>query len=288
MLISKVKLYSNELAKTKDFYVTLLGFNLLDETEDSFVIEAGKSELEFQQSNLNDHPSYHFAFDIPSNQFKAAKEWAKAKVVLNREDGDDEVYFENLDAYSLYFEDPSKNIVELIARKSSPTVEGYFSSQSILKISEMSITTNDVLSVGQQLMEFGIPVKDDLPLKEQFNFMGRESSFLILVSENRRWFFSDRDSEIHPSVIELDKRKVIEVDRQGKVKLLGGDSKSKYMSIFFLTLLASISSFFLMAFVFDGGVYVETAIYIFGAIIVILLSYLISLMYYAIDLIKSK
>ena len=79
------------LAKTKDFYITLLGFNLLHETEDSFVIQAGESELEFQQSHVNDRPFYHFAFDIPSNQFKDAKKWVEAKVVLNREDGEDEV-----------------------------------------------------------------------------------------------------------------------------------------------------------------------------------------------------
>lgn len=219
MLISKVKLYSNALAKTKDFYVTLLGFNLLHETEDSFVIQAGESELAFQQSHLNDRPFYHFAFDIPSNQFKDAKKWAEAKVVLNREDGEDEVHFENLGAHSLYFEDPSKNIVEFISRQSSPTVEGTFSAKSILNISEMGIPTNDVLSVGKQLLEFGIPVKDNQPLEEQFNFMGYDDSFVILVCENRTWFFSNQDSVIHPSVIEIDKSKVIEVDKRGKVAL---------------------------------------------------------------------
>lgn len=222
MLISKVKLYSNELAKTKDFYVTLLGFNLLRQAEDSFVIQAGESELAFQQSDVNDHPFYHFAFDIPSNQFKNAKKWAEAKVVLNKEDGEDEVHFQNLGAHALYFEDPSQNIVELISRQSSPSSEGDFSSNSILNISEMGIVTNDVLSVGNQLMEFGIPVKDNQPLEEQFNFMGYDDSFVILVRKNRTWFFSNQDSVIYPSVIEIDKCKVIEVDRQGRMELRSG------------------------------------------------------------------
>ncbi len=225
MLISKVKLYSNELVKTKEFYVTLLGFKLLHETEDSFVIQTGESELEFQQSHVNDYPFYHFAFEIPSNQFRGAKKWAEAKVELNREDGEDEVYFEHLDAHSLYFEDPSKNIVEFISRQSSPIVEGDFSAESILTINEMGIPTNDVLSLGNQLIEFGIPVKDNQPLKDQFNFMGYDDSYLILVCENRTWFFSDQDSEIHPSVIEIDKRKVIEVDRQGRIELRVGPIK---------------------------------------------------------------
>ncbi|MGE8081416.1 hypothetical protein [Peribacillus loiseleuriae] len=63
---------------------------------------------------------------------------------------------------------------------------------------------------------------------------------------------------------------------------------AKYISVFFLSLMVSVMFFFLFASVFDGGDYAETVIYIFGTIIVILLSFLISLMYYLIDLIKRK
>lgn len=63
---------------------------------------------------------------------------------------------------------------------------------------------------------------------------------------------------------------------------------SKYVSIFFLVLLACVFSFFSLVFVFDGGDYAETAIYVFGTMIVILLSFLISLMYYLINFVKSK
>lgn len=62
---------------------------------------------------------------------------------------------------------------------------------------------------------------------------------------------------------------------------------SKYISIFFLILIISVFSFFLLVIVFDGGDYAETAIYAFGSIIVILLSFLISLVYYLVNLIKS-
>ena len=63
---------------------------------------------------------------------------------------------------------------------------------------------------------------------------------------------------------------------------------SKYISIFFLTLMASVILFFLFAGVFDGGDNTEAAVYTFGTIIVILLSFLISLMYYLINLLKRK
>ncbi|WP_427138833.1 hypothetical protein [Psychrobacillus psychrodurans] len=53
---------------------------------------------------------------------------------------------------------------------------------------------------------------------------------------------------------------------------------SKYISIFFLTLLVSVICFFIFSNVFDGGDYAETAIYTFSAIIIILLSFSVSLM----------
>ncbi|WNF38383.1 hypothetical protein RJD24_08165 [Bacillaceae bacterium IKA-2] len=63
---------------------------------------------------------------------------------------------------------------------------------------------------------------------------------------------------------------------------------AKFISIFFLTLMASVVLFFIFANVFDGGDDIEMAIYTFGAITVILISFLISLMYYLIYLIKRK
>ncbi|ALC85418.1 hypothetical protein AM499_06000 [Bacillus sp. FJAT-22090] len=62
---------------------------------------------------------------------------------------------------------------------------------------------------------------------------------------------------------------------------------SKYISIFFLTIMVSIIFFFLFVGVFDGGDYAETAIYTFGTIIILLLSFLISLMYYLINLLNN-
>ncbi|MEK5147373.1 hypothetical protein MKX53_10080 [Psychrobacillus sp. FSL K6-4615] len=63
---------------------------------------------------------------------------------------------------------------------------------------------------------------------------------------------------------------------------------SKYISIFCLALVASVILFSLFAGVFDGGDYAETAIYTIGTIIIVLLSFLISLMYYLINLLQRK
>lgn len=63
----------------------------------------------------------------------------------------------------------------------------------------------------------------------------------------------------------------------------------KYISIFFLTIMASSLLFYAFAFIFmGGGDPAEEVIYTFGALIVILLSLLISQMFYLINLVKRK
>ena len=203
----------------KDFYIERLGFELLDYRGRGFKIKVGDSELEFQEDPYNRKPFYHFAFNIPSNQFKEAKDWAKSKVTLNTEDSADEVYFKYSDAHSFYFLDPSENIVEFISRQSiSPKSNNSYSPTTILDISEVNITSKDVLSDGNKLIDFGIPVRDENPLNENFNFMGNNGAFLLLGKEKRKWFFSNKEAAIHPLSIEIDKRKIITLDGLGDIK----------------------------------------------------------------------
>jgi len=220
MLISRVTLYSNALEEMKDFYLNKLDFQLLHSSEMSFSIQVGESELEFRKNNLNSKPLYHFAFNIPSNQFSEAKEWAKKMVVLNVEDGEDEVYFSRSNAHSFYFMDPAGNIVEFISRHTiSPESNEPFSVHSILNVSEMSMTTDQVLAVGNQLIEYGISVRDGEALSDGFHFMGENGVYLLLGLSGRRWFFSELDAAVHPLQIEIDNEKQIEINRQGECNI---------------------------------------------------------------------
>lgn len=64
---------------------------------------------------------------------------------------------------------------------------------------------------------------------------------------------------------------------------------SKYTSIFFLTLMVCVILFFILGSVFSGGGDpAEEAVYIFGTIISVLLSFLISQMYYLINKLKKR
>ncbi|QCR30819.1 hypothetical protein C1N55_00825 [Lysinibacillus sp. SGAir0095] len=62
---------------------------------------------------------------------------------------------------------------------------------------------------------------------------------------------------------------------------------SRYISIFFLCIFISVILFFVLGNLFDGGDYVETAVYTFGTILIILLSFLISLLVYLINFVKK-
>ncbi|MFE4524488.1 hypothetical protein ACFRCQ_20630 [Cytobacillus firmus] len=64
---------------------------------------------------------------------------------------------------------------------------------------------------------------------------------------------------------------------------------SKYISIFFLSVMVSVLLFFIFGSMYmGGGNPSEEAVYTIGTIIVLLLSLIISQLYYLIDLIKKK
>lgn len=218
MEISKVTLYSNKLREMEKFYVETLGFKLADSNQSAFEIKAGESVLEVRKNNRDTNPYYHFAFNIPHNLFKEAKRWARKKVDLNEDDGDDEAQFEFLNSHAFYFYDPSGNIVEFIARRNCQPGSGVFSANSVLNISEISLTVNGVISAVEQLIKFGIPVRENEPIDENsLNFIGesKDSAFLLLGPPGRRWIFSEKYSEVHPVIIQVDSNKLIELDGNG-------------------------------------------------------------------------
>ncbi|KXZ23335.1 glyoxalase [Bacillus nakamurai] len=222
MLINKVTLYSDALEETKRFYVRELGFSLAEDTGDSFTIKAGESELAFRRADSHSHPFYHFAFNIPNNTFDEAKAWAKDKVVFQTEDGEDEVYFPHINARSFYFSDPSQNLVEFIARDTSPACGERFSIQSVLNIGEINVTAAEVVSTGEALQRFGIPVRNSGPLAEDgFHFMGDygDGAFLLLGPRGRRWIFSDQNAEFHPLSITVNGNTQIEANGEGGIDI---------------------------------------------------------------------
>ncbi len=209
------------------FYSEILGLSLIEDKNEYFKLAVGSSHLIFT-SGVEGEPFYHFAFNIPSNKFREAKAWVKSKVELNHEDGKDEAHFTHLPAKSLYFYDPAGNIVEFISRQSVIKYDvAPFSQHSIINLSEISLTVDDPIKTGQELIELGIRERDNDELSERaLNFMGDRSkeSFLLLTKPGRRWIFSNKRSAVHPLSIKLSNHVEIEV-KDSKEVVIGLRSK---------------------------------------------------------------
>lgn len=216
MNITNAVLKTSKLKELNDFYKKTLGFTLQDETANSFKIQLGISTVEFTNKNVEGNPYYHFACDIPSNQFHEAKEWIKQRINLLTEDGEDEIYFTNLHAKSLYFEDPAGNIFEWIARMNdNPTSSQLFSLNNIQKLSEMSLVVSNKIAIAESLKDFHIINRDNAEVTaDSLSFMGNQTTkvYLLLTNPGRRWLFSNKKSVVFPLDIRLDASIILGVD----------------------------------------------------------------------------
>src|SRR5215216_6395379 len=90
MNILYLELSAKDLKAQRDFYADILA---LSTKLDSAILEvkAGKTSLLFTQAPIEFKDAYHFAFNIPEDQFQTAKNWISSRVpLLQDESGQDE------------------------------------------------------------------------------------------------------------------------------------------------------------------------------------------------------
>ncbi|MCJ8011583.1 ring-cleaving dioxygenase [Paenibacillus sp. KQZ6P-2] len=191
-----VKLKTAELVPLKLFYEKTLQVPVIDEGDGFFSLRIGETRLTFEETEEG-QPFYHYAFNIPENQFKEAKAWLADKVTLNQHEGEDEADFVSWNAHAVYFEDPAGNIVELIARHNLDNASDEpFSASSLLCVSEIGIVRNEVPSFVEELVGQGLSKWREG--SEEFVPVGDEHGLLIVVKKDRRWFFAEKDAGIFP------------------------------------------------------------------------------------------
>jgi len=202
MHIHHVTLNSPHIAGQRDFFEQVLGLPIEFETATAITIQAGTSQISFLQSS--DHHPYHYAFDIPENQFAGARQWLAERVgILADCNGVIEIHHRNINAHALYFKDADGNIVEFIARHNLPTARVMpFTQQSILRISEVGIVTPHVIKTVTA-------IKKQTGLKpfigvgsETFTAVGDAQGMLIVVSKGRIWL-PTRDVFAAPAPLEV-------------------------------------------------------------------------------------
>ena len=198
MKIQELHLFTSvPLAIQKDFYAKVLGFECFTESEQAISFQAGQSTLHFRWSE--DVSYYHFAFNIPFTQMKAALAWVKARVAILADGTQEIIDFPAWKANAIYFKDPAGNILEFIGRKDIPShTNDSFSIQSILNISEIGLPSNDVLAYRKQLEErISVPhYSGDSP---RFMAMGDPEGLFILVNQNEKlWYPTETPAKAFP------------------------------------------------------------------------------------------
>jgi len=188
MNILYLELSSVDLKAQRDFYADILG---LPVTLDSSLLEvkAGKTDLVFTQAPTEFNGAYHFAFNIPENQFAAAKKWISSRVALLRdESGQDEFESKNWNSDSVYFADAAGNILEFIARHNlKDAADQEFDSRLILNVSEIGLPSENVIEFANELCaRLDVSVFMQEP-NENFTPVGDDHGLFILPAKDRLW-----------------------------------------------------------------------------------------------------
>ena len=188
MKIQELTIYTSQLDEQRAFYSETLELPLLHQTTASFKVAIGSSILTFHDQHKA--TPYHFAFNIPSNQALEALTWLHKKNIPLLKDEDHELIdLRSWNALSIYFYDPDRNIVELIARKNL-AIENRdpFNSHAFLCISEIGIPCTNIQHVYQALLPIDYFPRYDGDFS-RFCAVGDESGLLILIQkEVREWF----------------------------------------------------------------------------------------------------
>ncbi len=188
MNIKQVELLSVDLQTQRDFYINIL--ELPTELGSSgLLVQSGKTEILFKQAPSGFTGAYHFAFNIPENQFQSAKKWITDRIsLLHDKGGKDEFASKSWNSDSIYFLDAAGNVLELIARHTLQNgVDGNFNSRQILNISEIGLPSENVIGFAKELCTgLGLSVYKQEP-GETFTPVGDDEGLLILPIKDRIW-----------------------------------------------------------------------------------------------------
>lgn len=189
------------------FYRDVLGL-----PHDGDGIRIGETTLRFEPGDGK--AFYHFALLVPGDRFDAAHAWAEQRVALrggvfDSEDGDSE---------AIYFEDPARNIVELIAHHGLEEngQGGPFTIEELVGFSELGFVS-DPPTLLRELETLGLELfRGTVDERNRLAFVGERGRTFILAPPGRGWLPDGRPAEPHPVMA------VVEAPRQGRVELSDG------------------------------------------------------------------
>ena len=186
MHITRLELQTPDLKEQALFYGEILELDTRIIAGTEVLVHAGATELVFTQAEEGKHSPYHFAFNVPSNQFESAKKWLAMRAdILADESGNTIIHSNSWNSDSLYFKDAAGNILELIARYEPQTTSDKF---EILSVSEIGLATDDVMGLVNTLQQKAglLPYKGES--SETFTAVGDADGLFIVVKRGRIWY----------------------------------------------------------------------------------------------------
>lgn len=202
MEIRRLVLYSKDVNEQLHFYHHILGMDLIKASEDEVCLQAGSTELVFQN-----HPLeflYHYCFLIPNGKLEEAMDFLKQREIsLLLHEGSDIINFTT--GRSIYFYDPDGNIAEFIERPSlGIKSQEPFSISSVQKVNEIGLPHKDPLEFTKYLLEtFDIEMVEPQILREDFCWVGDYNGVFIVSKIGRKWIPTDHPCMMNDFEIEF-------------------------------------------------------------------------------------
>ncbi|HSL31046.1 MAG TPA: hypothetical protein VK900_17730 [Anaerolineales bacterium] len=188
MHIKRLELLTKDLQAQRDFYADVLDLPV-NLTLSDLEVRVGETDLVFKQAWSDFAGAYHFAFNIPENQYDSAKRWITSRISLLRDKtGNEDFESKTWSSTSLYFLDAAGNVLEFIARHNlSNAVDGDFDSRHLLNVSEIGLPSEDVVSLANDLCtRLGLSVFRQ-ETNENFTPVGNDNGLLIVPKKDRIW-----------------------------------------------------------------------------------------------------
>ena len=202
MRILELDLYSDTLDATGIFYSNILELPLVSSDRDAISFYTGSSILRFRKS-VAMRPAYHFAFNVPRQQFhRAFQRLDKVLSILKIHESTKIADFPAWKARAFYFLDNNENIVECIAR--DELAEDKIVGNEIVSISEIGIVCEDPGQLQIKLTRnLGLPIFSRQAPKENFIAVGSDEGLFILVSKERPWYPTQILSQPFPGKVSI-------------------------------------------------------------------------------------
>ncbi|MFI1771694.1 VOC family protein [Thalassobellus citreus] len=203
MKIKEIILFTNTIEKQKQFYQNVLDLELVYNSEEKISFNTQESILSFEYKK-EIKPS-HIAFNIYSNKIEEALSWLKKRVTI-LPDGDSLISdFKSWNSKAIYFYDADKNIVEFIARHNLElNSTSFFSSKSIISISEMAIATTNIEAVYNAINNIR-PISVFDGDFSRFCALGNDEGLFILINKSlKKWHPRQEDAFTSDFIIKGD------------------------------------------------------------------------------------